>query len=213
MATLKQIAYNIAEIQGRAKDSTFIEQKKLQVEYTRSLLFRRDYERSAVIPIQMLQSLRGLDIIEVDAAELEGLDIGCKVYKTAKRIPAPMNLKGTNAFKYVGTIDMHRAYSYIDPLALQYTKFNRYDKSPLGYFYRDGHLYITSNPRKISISYILDEPSKLEEFILESGLPAFNDEMEYPIAMDMVQRVTATILATEGSVDHNEDDHEINVSE
>ncbi len=213
MATLKHIAYNLADIQGRANDPAFVEQTKFQVEYTRSLLFRRDFERNAVIPIQMLQTIRGIEVVEVDAAELDMLDIGCVVYRTERKIPAPMNLKGINAFKFVGTVDMQRSYSFIDSMALEYVQFNRYNQRPLAYFYRDGYLYLTTNPKRISVTYLLDEPSKLEEFVSPEGVPVFTEDSEYPITMELIQRVTQTILGTEARSNQQEDDHEVNVAE
>jgi hypothetical protein len=213
MPTLIQIAYNIAEIKGRAEDLAFIQQTKFQVEYTRSLLFRRDFERTNIIPIQMLQQINGLEVIPVDAAEFSGVDVGCDIFRTKLQVPPPINIKGLNAFKYVGTIDWRRAYSYLDFNAVVYQKFNRYIKTPAAYYYREGHIYLTTNPKKITVSYVLDEPSKLEGFLDSNGKPLFSDEMDYPVSGDMLHRITQTILATEGSVNQAEDDHEVQVNE
>ncbi len=212
MATLKQIAYEIAERQGRATDSAFIEQTKFEVEAMRSLLFRRDFERNNVIPLQLIQSIRGLDVIEIDITEIPGLDVGCKIYRTKKQIPAPMNLKGMNAFTFVGTVDLKRNYSYIEPIRLGYLKFNRYDQTPMGYFYLNGYLYLTVNPKKISIMYVIDEPSKLGNFIGSDGMPVFTEDSDYPITMEMVTRVTTSILSSVANTPKG-DDHEINVDE
>ena len=214
MATLNHIAYNIAEMQGRADDMAFVEQKKFQIEYTRSLLFRRDFERTPAMPIQMIQTLEGLDVISVDAAAGAGVEIGCSIYRTKVKIPAPINLKGSNAFVFVGTIDQARSFSYIDPNSLEYLQYNKFQKTPKGFYYKDGYIYlVNTTPKKITVRYILDRPSELMDMFKPSGEAYFNEEDVYPITGDLIQRVTQTILATEARVDGQEDDHKINVDE
>lgn len=213
MPTLNKIAYNIAEMKGRADDFAFIQQTKFQVEYTRSLLFRRDFERTGAIPLVMLQTIKGLDVVPVDAAELADVEVGCDVYRTKIRIPAPINLKGTTAFKYVGTIDYKRNYSYVDVIAVPFLRFNRFSNMIHSYFYRDGYLYLTSNPKKITVSYVLDEPSQLFSILDSNGIPLATEDSEYPASGDMIQRITQTILSTEGQFNTAEDDHKVNVHE
>jgi len=210
MATLNEIVYNIAEQKGRGDDAVLRQRLKFMVAYYRAQFIRQDQQRKFSLPSQFIQSL---DCLEMEAASIieccEVKDINCKVWRTKKTIPKPVRIYDGSEFAYVGTADANEPYQRTNSVQYQYSRFNKYVNGMPQYIYTKDRIYVlNARPQSILVKAIFEQPEELEEFTCCDGSQVFSEDKEYPISMDMVQRITQSILATEMQLENPLDDNE-----
>ena len=83
MATLNEIAYNIAGAVGKNTDPVFINRIKFQIEYFRALFLRRDAQTNFNIPDAFIQTL-ALDLEWVNAIDAWSL-VAMQVIKNKRK--------------------------------------------------------------------------------------------------------------------------------
>ena len=193
MATLNQIAFNIANAAGKNTDPVFVNRIKFQIEYFRALFLRRDAERNFGIPDAFVQT-RVLDMEWVPAVEACGVSLPCQILKSKEQICTPINLKGQTGFVYVGAVGGSESFQYVSPEQVVYALQSKFTGNQTKYFYKDGYLYVTEgSPMCVEIRMACESPATGGEQGVE-GLGCLDHDAEYPVTMDMVQRITEAIL-------------------
>ena len=219
MATLNEIVYNIALQVEKADDTVLLERLKFMVGYYRAQFIRQDQKRNHSIPPQFIQKLNEIPMSPV--TEVEGLstvDFGCEVWRS-DRIPKPVRLYDGSTFAYVGTVDGKIPYQQTSGVQAEYASYGKYQKQYPRYIYKNERIYvINARPAAIMVKGIFEQPEELFAFTADidrnnpqTSLP---EDRQYPISMDMIQRITQSILATEMRVENrqNESD-EVQLSE
>tara|TARA_B100001093_G_scaffold518984_1_gene605874 strand:- start:3887 stop:4519 length:633 start_codon:yes stop_codon:yes gene_type:complete len=193
MATLNQIAFNIANAAGKNTDPVFVNRIKFQIEYFRALFLRRDAERNFGIPDAFVQT-RVLDMEWVPAVEACGVSLPCQILKSKEKICTPINLKGQTGFVYVGAVGGSESFQYVSPEQVVYALQSKFTGNQTKYFYKDGYLYVTEgSPMCVEVRMACESPATGGEEGVE-GLGCIDHDAEYPVTMDMVQRITEAIL-------------------
>lgn len=193
MATLNQIAFNIANAAGKNTDPVFVNRIKFQIEYFRALFLRRDAERNFGIPDAFVQT-RVLDMEWVPAVEACGVSLPCQILKSKEKICTPINLKGQTGFVYVGAVGGSESFQYVSPEQVVYALQSKFTGNQTKYFYKDGYVYVTEgSPMCVEVRMACESPATGGEEGVE-GLGCIDHDAEYPVTMDMVQRITEAIL-------------------
>lgn len=219
MATLNEIVYNIALQVEKADDTVLLERLKFMVGYYRAQFIRQDQKRNHSIPSQFIQKLDEVSMFA--QAEVDGeldLDFGCEVWRSAK-IPKPVRLYDGSTFAYVGTVDGKTPYQEVNGVQAHYAAHGKYNKQYPRYCYKNERIYVyNARPHAITIKGIFEQPQELfgntANIDRNAPVDALPEDREYPISMDMIQRITQSILATEMRVENrqNESD-EVQLSE
>jgi hypothetical protein len=219
MATLNEIVYNIALQVEKADDTVLLERLKFMVGYYRAQFIRQDQKRNHSIPSQFIQKLQEVQMSSRPAVDgIGGTDFGCEVWRSDK-IPKPVRLYDGSTFAYVGTVDGKTPYQEVNGVQADYAAYGKYNKQYPRYCYKNERIYVyNARPSAITIKGIFEQPQELFGFTadIDRALPSppLPEDREYPISMDMVQRITQSILATEMRVENrqNESD-EVQLSE
>jgi len=193
MATLNQIAYNIAGAVDKNTDPVFINRIKFQIEYYRALMLRRDAAGSFNIPDAFIQTTT-VELEWVDAVNACGVNLPCKILKSTQMLCNPINLKGQAGFIYVGAVGGGQSYQYVTSEQLIYALSSKWTGGQPKYFFKDSYLYITEGaPMCVEVRMACESPATGGEEGVP-GLSCLDHDSEYPITMDMIQRVTEAIL-------------------
>lgn len=194
MATLNEIAFNIAGAVGKNTDPVFINRIKFQIEYFRALFLRRDAQTNFNIPDAFIQTLT-LEMEWVDAVSACGVSLPCKILKTIKKVCPPVNLKGKSGFNYVGTPGGGEGFQYVTPEQLPYALSGKFTGKAPKYFYKDGHIYVTEGaPMCIEVRVACETPATGGENTGDTEGGCLDHDAPYPITLDMVQRVTEAVI-------------------
>ena len=219
MATLNEIVYNIALQVEKPDDTVLLERLKFMVGYYRAQFIRQDQKRNHSIPSQFIQKLQEVQMSNQPAVSgIGGTDFGCRVWRSGK-IPKPVRLYDGSTFAYVGTVDGKTPYQEVNGVQADYAAYGKYNKQYPRYCYKNERIYVfNASPSAITIKGIFEQPQELFEFTadIDRGLPTpdLPEEREYPISMDMIQRITQSILATEMRVENRQNDSdEVQLSE
>lgn len=210
MASLNQIVYNLAE---QAKDPTntvLVERLKFMVEYYRALFLRRDGERNFNIPDANVQNL-SYEMEWVSSVEACGIALPCQFLRTIKTVPTPINAKGKSGFLYVGTPDGTESFQYVIESQVRYAVAGKFSGSQPKYFYKDSHIYlVNSSTMCIDVQMVAESPVT-GGIAGGGGVTCLSPDAEYPITMDMVQRVTEAIFKNELSNYRPQQNEEIEI--
>ncbi len=216
MATLNEIVYNLATQVGKPDDVVLRERLKMMVAYYRALFIRQDQQRNFSIPSQFIQQLDCLEMEEASAMECcYQENIGCTVWRTVKKVPRPVRLYDGSDFIYVGTVDAKQPYQRTTAVQADYSRYSKWSKQHPQYIYTNDRIYVyNTTPKKILVKGIFEDPSDLYGYVCCNNTEIFTADMEYPMSMDMVQRVSQSILSLELRLEDRTDDaSEIQLSE
>ena len=194
MTTLNKIVYDIAHSQGKQDDQTYLERLKFRVHQYRATIIRRDLDRNNFTPSQYLQTIGCIDMKFYDASSCAGIEVGCKVFRSTKRVPYPIRFKDKVPFYFVGTIDGKKGYSPITVSELHYFESSKYTKDVPRYYYDDGYIYlVNANASKIQVKGVFEYPNELSAFNTDSTV-CYSDDDSYPISIDLARNITEAIL-------------------
>ena len=201
MADLNKIVYNIAGPLGRTNDNVFLNQLKYNIDYYRAMLLRRDEERNSFLHDHFIQDLGVVKMISVDAAEDCNLKLNCSILRTIDKIPSPVRFKNKNLFHYVGAIDKKTVFMEVEDASIEYMTLSPYSGNKPMYFYRNGYIYVINvgNLKYINIQGIFEEPAQVASFSCD-GVSCYDENTDYPIALDMVEIITKAILSGEAQL-------------
>lgn len=210
MASLNQIVYNIAHTAGDATNSVLLERLKFMVEYYRALFIRRDAERNFSVPERVSQRLE-YQMEWVNAVEACGVALPCQILRTTERVPAPVNLKGQSGFLYVGAPGGQESFQYVTEEQVPYSLTGKFTGSGAKYFYKNGYIYVVnSSAMCISVKMVAESPVT-GGLAGGGGVTCLSPDSEYPIAADMIQRVSEAIMKNELQMGRPDDNEQIEI--
>lgn len=210
MATLNEIVYNIAEQMNRSDDAVLRERIKFMVGYYRAQFIRQDQQRKHSLPSHFVQTLDCLEMEASNAMECcEVEDIGCEVWRTKLKVPRTVRVYDGSEFAYVGSVDAKQPYQRTTAVQAEFSRYNKFTSRLPQYMYTKDRIYVlNARPKKILVKGIFEKPEELEAFKCCDGSTVFTEDMEYPISLDMVQRITQSMLATEMRLENPQDDND-----
>jgi hypothetical protein len=207
MATLKEITYNILNVMegGRGTNSEYysLRQIEFNVQYYRALLLRRDAERGYIDLNQFEQEFETpLEVISAysDNSAVDLCDLYSMLLRSSLTIPKSINLKGHYDLTWVGTanrqsVPLSRFYQ------LQHFKYNRFTSTGRRAYVANDRLFVVGDPGvealfDTTVEYCIPLSSVLVRgvFADPTEVEGWQDTDEYPISLDMVQRITQSLL-------------------
>jgi len=208
--TLNEIVYNLADIVGKSDVPHFIERLKFNVKYYRAIFIRRDQERNSYLPEQFMQSFC-VEMIKVDASECCNVTVDCIIMRSKEKLPAAIRLKNGSPLTYVGTIDNLKSFAPMTVGELPTISHSTFTGRTPRYFLQNGYLYvINSKAIKLTVKGIFEDPAEVANF--ECDGDCYSDDNAFPIAADMVQRITQSLLSGELQILNNDDGGEVKVN-
>lgn len=208
--TLQQIIYNIKNI-GSGGTQSDDDWKKLSdrqlefiINYTRSLLVKRDLDKQRTINPDLVQDLGCVELELVDPAECCEIDTECFILRTKDPIPKLLELQDRNTLEYVGTITKDKSFQIIPVARKRWMKYNKYTSKMPAAYYLNGYVYITNNTllEEISIRGIFSDPRDVSRYNKCEGDSLCYNKVtdDYPIAEWMVGPLTEMILKNEMNI-------------
>jgi hypothetical protein len=200
--TLNEIAYNILNLVrgGRSSNNEHIStsQIKFKVKYYRAMLIRRDFARNGIITRHLEQDLGCLELIKVDASKCCNLPTECAVYRTVKKVPRTVRFNFSDAITHVGDVSGTGTIPIVDSNAVQWLPYDKYTKNKMKAYMIEDYIYIynADGLKFINIRGIFEDPEDVALFDCD-GSDCYNDDMDFPIPMDMLQTITQGIMSGE----------------
>ncbi len=200
--TLNEIAYNILNLVRGSRSSNnehiSTSQIKFNVKYYRAMLIRRDFARNGIITRHLEQDLGCLELIKVDASKCCNLPTECAVYRTVKKVPRTVRFNFSDAITHVGDVSGTGTIPIVDSNAVQWLPYDKYTKNKMKAYMIEDYIYIynADGLKFINIRGIFEDPEDVALFDCD-GSDCYNDDMDFPIPMDMLQTITQGIMSGE----------------
>lgn len=191
MATLKQLAVQVAHTFERGTDTIFIERIKFLIINERSMLIHREIDKYGVneIYIQPYDA----DLMLVNASELVGYTSTKQLLRSVNKIPTPIRYQGDVPFVFVGSLDRRVSFRYTKGFMMDFTRYLRYIGANIEYFYTNNYLYIPNNIKLEKVR--IEAPyNSLDITVTDpTGICVFED-MEFPLAGDLLNTVMTGVI-------------------
>lgn len=227
---LSEAAYNLLNLLrgGRSTNNEYysLEQIKFNIQYYRALLIRRDANRwnnSRLYDLE--QDLGNLPVEMVDPSEGGLASFRGHVLRTTKDIPTPIRLPDHSGITFVGSPDRRYAYPLIEFHEARWQKENKYTgKKPKAYLL-NRRIHVIGIQLVEEIDEVINETQTFEDIpeqafldyaqyvtvrgIFEDPRAAHelatdeefdDDTTDYPLPLDMMQRITQSLLSGEFKV-------------
>ena len=223
MATLNQIAFNIAEASDQENNTVLINRVKFMVEYYRSLFLRRDaargvnisdvYTQSVTYNLTQIENITdcsgevaaGYEYIQSCLAGGDGTTSTSTLHVTTTPVPEPVNFNTVEPFISVTSVGHGQDFTFVNPEAVMFSLSSRWTAAMPKYYYLNGYIYVINAPKNcIVVRMVVESPTT-------GGTSCLSPDEEYPVSLDMVQRITQAILGTELRMNTSNDDEQVTI--
>lgn len=200
--TLNEIAYNILNLVrgGRSSNNDHIStsQIKFNVKYYRAMFIRRDFTRYGMVTRQLEQDLGCLELVKVDASKCCNLPVECAVYKTVRKVPKTIRFSFRDAITHVSDVTGLGTIPMVESHAVQWLPYDKYTKDKYKAYMIEDYMYIynAKGLQFINIRGVFEDPEEVAMFDCD-GSDCYDDDMDFPIPMDMLQMITQGIMQGE----------------
>lgn len=195
MSTARELIYNIKSILrgGLITDDDKISDRQIMftIDAIRSTLLRRQYDSGQSVSDNHIQTIKCLELEEVDTGYNSTFPTDCKVYKTTLQIPTPIEAKSKDLILFVGPSEFGTiGYEFIPYTRLPYARNTKF-KRPLAVLF-NGYIYVLDAPYtpNISVSGVFEIPNQLSEYTDCGGNTCFDWDSEYPISAHLIDTLT-----------------------
>ena len=211
MASLNQIAQEIADSFNRPFDIMFKERIKSIFKHERAKFIRQDIERNNLSKLY-IQSFN-INLIEVSTLD-DCITTECFVLRSENKIPKPLSIKGDYIFKFVGSTDKNVIFTYLDREFLRFALKNKWTSGIIYYSYDNGYLYVYNNKlvRRIKLESVFENPEEAVTICNNSIENCYTDDMEFPCPEHMINDIKNSMLKTL-FVSNTVDDQEVKINE
>lgn len=191
MATLKQLAYQVAGIFERNDDFIFIERVKQLIKDERSMLIHREIDKYGVneLYIQPYDA----DLVLVNASETVGFTSSRQFLRTVNKIPTPIRFQSDVPFYYVGSLDGLVPFRYTKGHSVGFTKFLKYIGLNIEYYWENNYIYISNNIKLEKIRVKAPYNSLDVSATAGQGI-CYEEDMEFPLSGDQINTVIAGVV-------------------
>ena len=200
--TLNEIAYNVLNLVrgGRSSNNDYIslDQIKFNIRYYRAMLIRRDFARNGMITRHLEQDLGCLNLIKVDASKCCNLPIECAVYRTERALPRTVRFNFRDAITHVSDVTGTGTIPLVESHTVQWLPYDKYTKDKYKAYMIEDFMYIYNAEGLgfINVRGVFENPEDVSSFDCD-GSECYDDNMDYPLPLDMVETITKGIMAGE----------------
>ena len=218
--TLNEIAYNLLNLvrggNSHHDESISLEQLKFNILHYRAMFIRRDYAQNGFTSRHIEQDLGCVKLIKTDGSQCCDVELECDVYKTELPLPKTVRFNFSEAITYVGSVSGLDTIAFVNSNTVKWLQYDKYTKTKMKAFMIDEHMYIynAEGLENINIRGVFENPRDVSRFgdCAGAGDCYTGDETaDFPIPMDMIQRINQGILSGElkviaGTVSDTEND-------
>ena len=200
--TLNEIAYNVLNLVrgGRSSNNDYIslDQIKFNIRYYRAMLIRRDFARNGMITRHLEQDLGCLNLIKVDASKCCDLPVECAVYRTERALPRTVRFNFRDAITHVSDVTGTGTIPLVESHTVQWLPYDKYTKDKYKAYMIEDFMYIYNAEGLgfINVRGVFENPEDVSSFDCD-GSECYDDNMDYPLPLDMVETITKGIMAGE----------------
>ena len=200
--TLDEIAYNVLNLVrgGRSSNNDYIslDQIKFNIRYYRAMLIRRDFARNGMITRHLEQDLGCLSLIKVDASKCCDLPTECAVYRTERQLPRTVRFNFRDAITHVSDVTGTGTIPLVESHTVQWLPYDKYTKDKYKAYMIEDFMYIYNAEGLgfINVRGVFENPEDVSSFDCD-GSECYDDNMDYPLPLDMVETITKGIMAGE----------------
>ena len=200
--TLNEIAYNVLNLVrgGRSSNNDYIslDQIKFNIRYYRAMLIRRDFARNGMITRHLEQDLGCLNLIKVDASKCCNLPTECAVYRTERALPRTVRFNFRDAITHVSDVTGTGTIPLVESHTVQWLPYDKYTKDKYKAYMIEDFMYIYNAEGLgfINVRGVFENPEDVSSFDCD-GAECYDDNMDYPLPLDMVETITKGIMAGE----------------
>lgn len=169
MATLREISYDILSI---ARDSKISESESLNLRQIESWVIqyrakyiKQDIDKGKYINPDYVQSLKCIEVEDVDYSVDTNLESGCKLLRTTQTLPSSIDFNYMSGLIYIGTITGEQI-ELVPANRGYWQKYKKYaNNKPIAYL-KDRYLYIQNNTliKYITVRGIFENPLDATNF-------------------------------------------------
>ena len=165
----------------------------------RAKLIKQDLDKGKLINSDYTQSLRALELEEVDEAEGTTVDTDYQTFRTILQLPNTIDLNFKAGFTYIDTIT-GQEIQFSSEAKSRWQEYKKYTSSdPIAYL-KDSYIYVTNDKeiRYITVRGVFEIPPEVSH--LDNPKESVTDVTEnspYPIPINMVPTLKQMILQGE----------------
>lgn len=210
MASLNQIAQEIADSFNKPFDIMFRERIKSVFKHERAKFIRQDIERN--FNNKLYVQSYNINLIEVSTLD-DCITTECFILRSENKIAKPIMIKGDHYFRFVGSTDKRVIFTYLDREYLSFAKHNKYTSGIIYYSYENGYLYVYNNKlvRRIKLEAAFENPEEAVTICDNNIDNCYTDDMEFPCPEHMINDIKNSILKTL-IVTNNIDNQEVTIN-
>ena len=203
------MAYNILNLLrgGRSSNDELIsiDQIKFNIQHYRAMMIRRDYSRNGYVSKTIEQDLGCIDLERVNWARCcEGtigpaVPTGCTIYRTNRRMPKTVRFNLTDAFTFIGKVNGADTIPKMEPYELEWIPYDKYTSRLTRYYVIDEYIYVyePNGMEKINVRGVFEDPEEVGKFATCENDYCYDDQMAYPLPLDMVSAITQGLVQGE----------------
>ena len=201
--TLNEIAYNLLNLVRGGKshqdESISLDQIKFNIKHYRAMFIRRDFARNGFTSRHIEQDLGCLELVKVDPTKCCSLPSTCSVYRTVETLPKTVRHNFKESITHVGDITGTGTIPMVHSNVVKWLPHDKYTKKNYKSYMIGDYLYIynADGLKYINVRGVFENPKEVEKFKDCSGTDCYNDDIDFPIPMDMLQLINNGILAGE----------------
>lgn len=177
------------------------EQIKFSFKYYRAFLLRREFERNGGKGMSSLRQSIDVNMQQVDKTDTCIVNVSdCLVLRTVNKVPTPIRGKRATDFYFVGSL-LGKPYTYVEPYEFNVITKNKYIKKTIYYTIINGYIYQlngSTRQKYLRLESLFSDPSEVRSDC--SDINCFDDDMEFPLGLDMVDTIIKGMLSGEYSI-------------
>ena len=203
--TLNEIAYNLLNIvrggNSNHDESISLEQLKFNILHYRAMFIRRDYAQNGFTSRHIEQDLGCVELEKVDGSRCCDVPLECPVYRTKLPLPKTVRYNFSEALTYIGSVSGLDTFPLVNSNMVRWLSYDKYTKNNMKSFMIDEHLYIynAQGIENVNIRGVFEDPRDVSRFGDCGGTGCYegDETADFPIPMDMIQRINQGVLAGE----------------
>ena len=165
----------------------------------RAKLIKQDLDKGKLVNSDYIQSLRSLELEEVDEAEGTTVSTDYQTFRTMLQLPNTIDLNFRAGFTYIGTIT-GQEIQFSSEAKSRWQEYKKYTGSDSIAYLKDSYIYITNDRdiRYITVRGVFEIPPEVSH--LDNPKESVTDVTEnspYPIPINMVPTLKQMILQGE----------------
>lgn len=199
--TTKQLIADIRNIatSGSNPVDFRIEDKQILfwVNEIRAMLISQSLQKRPDISDVWLQDITCLELVEVDKSECCEITTNCKILRTVRQIPEPIESNGQDLIIRVESI-IGDIISKTTAFESKYVGFGKYTKNKGRWYLKNNYLYIINEQYidKINVTGVFENPADLIAYTACGGSTCFSYNSNYPCSLKMANDITNIVLKT-----------------